>query len=267
VASTTDETLTTAQNLSDEVVARYRRRGFVHVPRVLSAAEVQRLREAVIAYRARVQSRFERPVFAQYVDVWQQDETLAELTLNPRLAGIAERLQGSRLRLWHDQILVKDPHNGAATEFHQDRPYWPHAGAEALSAWVALVDVPVDRGAMTFIPGSQRQTGLRRQNLSDHRSLMSIWPEAEWQERITLPLRAGDCTFHNAYTAHTACPNDTDEPRLAQVVIYMDADTRYTGAEHPVTDPMNLTVGEPFPEDRFPSCARLQESPPRSGNA
>jgi ectoine hydroxylase-related dioxygenase (phytanoyl-CoA dioxygenase family) len=226
---------------------------------VLSAAEVQRLRAAVIAYRERVQNRVDRPVFAQYVDVWRQDETLAGLTLNPRLAGIAERLQGSRLRIWHDQILVKDPHNGAATEFHQDRPYWPHAGGEALSAWVALVDVPVDRGAMTFIPGSQRQTGLRAQNLSDHRSLMNIWPEAEWQERITVPLRAGDCTFHNAYTAHTACPNDTDEPRLAQVVIYMDADTRYTGAEHPVTDSMNLAVGEPFPEDRFPSCAGLWE--------
>jgi len=150
------------------------------------------------------------------------------------------------------------PHNGAATEFHQDRPYWPHSGGQALSAWVALVDVPVDRGCMTFIPGSQRQTDLPAQNLSDHRSLMSMWPAGEWRERITIPLRAGDCTFHNAYTAHTANPNDTDDPRIAHVVIYMDADTRFTGAEHPVTDGLDLTVGGPFPEDRFPSCAALQ---------
>jgi ectoine hydroxylase-related dioxygenase (phytanoyl-CoA dioxygenase family) len=257
VTSTTDETLTTARTVSDEVVDRYQRRGFVHIPRVFSGAEVDRFRDAATAFRTRVQT-VGQAVFSQYVDVWQRDETLAELTRNPRLAGIAERLQGSRLRIWHDQILVKDPHNGAATEFHQDRPYWPHAGGQALSAWVALVDVPVDKGCMTFIPGSQRQTALQRQDLNDHRSLMSIWPEAEWKERITLPLRAGDCTFHNAYTAHTANPNDTDEPRLAQVVIYMDADTTFTGAMHPVTDPLGLTVGATFPEDRFPSCARLQ---------
>jgi ectoine hydroxylase-related dioxygenase (phytanoyl-CoA dioxygenase family) len=259
-ATATDEALTTAQTVSDEVVDRYQRRGFVHIPKVLAPAEVRRFRDAVVAYRERAQTlnNADLPVFAQYVDVWRQDETLAELTRNPRLAGIAERLQGSRLRIWHDQILIKDPHNGAATEFHQDRPYWPHAGGQALSAWVALVDVPVDKGCMTFIPGSQRQTALQRQDLNDHRSLMSIWPEAEWQERITLPLRAGDCTFHNAYTAHTANPNDTDDPRLAQVVIYMDADTTYTGAVHPVTDKLGLTAGEPFPEDRFPSCAALQ---------
>lgn len=253
----TDEALTTAETLSDEVVDRYRRRGFVHIPQVLSDAEVQRFRAAAVDYRRRFATRSDRPVFAQYVDVWQHDPTLRELTLNPRLAAIAERLQGTELQLWHDQILVKDPHNGAATEFHQDRPYWPHAGPVALSAWVALVDVPVDRGCMTFIPGSQHQTGLSVQDLNDHRSLMKIWPEAEWQERITIPLRAGDCTFHTCYTAHTANPNDTDEARIAQVVIYMDARTTFTGAAHPVTDGMDLAVGQRFPTDRFPRIARL----------
>lgn len=253
----TDEALTTAETLSDEVVDRYRRRGFVHIPQVLSDAEVRRFRAAAVDYRRRFATRSDRPVFAQYVDVWQHDPTLRELTLSPRLAAIAERLQGTELQLWHDQILVKDPHNGAATEFHQDRPYWPHAGPVALSAWVALVDVPVDRGCMTFIPGSQHQTGLSVQDLNDHRSLMKIWPEAEWQERITIPLRAGDCTFHTCYTAHTANPNDTDEARIAQVVIYMDARTTFTGAAHPVTDGMDLAVGQRFPTDRFPRIARL----------
>ena len=56
----------------------------------------------------------------------------AELTLNP-LAQQATELAGIPLRLWHDQLLIKKPHNGAPTEFHQDAPYWPHANVRHSS--------------------------------------------------------------------------------------------------------------------------------------
>lgn len=248
-------TVDSPATIPDLTVESYRSRGFVHVPGILDAAEVERFRTAVEQFRehATVLYGKTQQVFAQYVDAWQRDATLAELTRHPRIGAVAERLAGMPLRIWHDQILVKDPHNGAATEFHQDAPYWPHAHCRhALSAWVALVDVPVGRGCMTFIPGSQHQTALARQDLNDHASLMRIWPEGEWRERVTLPLRAGDCTFHNAYTAHTANANNTDDPRIAQVVIYIDADTTYDGKRHPVTDSLGLKAGEAFPDARFP---------------
>jgi ectoine hydroxylase-related dioxygenase (phytanoyl-CoA dioxygenase family) len=239
--------------LTDEMVTSYRERGFVRIPQVLTPTEVERFRDAVVAYRQRVGMHPERPTFAQYVDVWRDDETVAELTRHPVLAAAAERLAGIPLRIWHDQTLVKDPHNGAPTEFHQDQPYWPHANSQhALSAWVALVDVPVERGCMTFVPGSQSQTDLRMQNLDDHWSLQSMWPQLEWSERVTLPVRAGDCTFHNSFTAHTANSNDTDEARIAHVVIFMDAEATYSGLKHVVTDPLGMAVGERFSDERFP---------------
>ena len=246
----------TAQHLpqlTDALVASYRERGFVRIPQILTAAEVERFRDAVVAYRRRVEQPVDQSVFAQYVDVWRNDETLAQLTRHPALGAAAERLAGVPLRLWHDQVLVKDPHNGAPTEFHQDQPYWPHSKPRrALSAWVALVDVPTERGCMTFLPGSQSRTDLSAQNLNDHWSLQSMWPESAWAERVTLPLRAGDCTFHSSFTAHTANPNETDEPRIAHVAIFMDADTTYSGSPHVVTDPLGLSVGATFPDDCFP---------------
>lgn len=239
--------------LSDELVASYRERGFVRIPQVLDPAEVERYRGAVIEYRNRAVSREDGPVFAQYVDVWRDDATLAELTTHPALGAAAARLAGIPVRLWHDHVLVKDPHNGAPTEFHQDQPYWPHRNVRhALSAWVALVDVPVERGCMTFIPGSQHQTNLSAQNLADHWSLQSMWPESTWEERVTVPLRAGDCTFHNSFTAHNANANDTDDPRIAHVVIFTDVETTYSGGPHVVTDPLGLTAGQTLPDQRFP---------------
>jgi ectoine hydroxylase-related dioxygenase (phytanoyl-CoA dioxygenase family) len=240
--------------LDDAQVSAYRRDGFVHVPQVISREEAARYAKAALAAQETVRDNYDGDVFVQLLQLWRHDETLRELTLHPGLAAHATRLAGVPLRLWHDQLLIKPPHNGAATEFHQDQPYWPHAGSRhALSAWIALVDVPVERGCMTFVPGSQHLQDLRAQDLTDGQDLFRLAPELRWQPRVTVPLRAGDCTFHNAYLAHTATANLTDDPRIAHVVIYMDAEAAFApGRPHVVTDPLALTPGEPLPDEHFP---------------
>src|SRR5204863_6240188 len=119
--------------------------------------------------------------------VWREDDAMKRLTLHPNVAAAAEKIAGVKLRLWHDQILIKQPHNNKPTEFHQDQPYWPHANStNPISAWIALVDVPVERGCMTFLPGSHRRTDLPAQNLSDARSLFAICPDFAWSPRVTV---------------------------------------------------------------------------------
>jgi len=106
---------------------------------------------------------------------------------------------------------------------------------------------------MTFIPGSQDHRDLRSQDLSDRDDMFRAAPDLRWKERLTIPLQAGDCTFHNAYVAHSATPNLTDEPRIAHVAIYIDASATYTGAAHVVTDGLDLAVGEPLEHELFPT--------------
>jgi phytanoyl-CoA hydroxylase len=247
-----------SDKVTDEVEEQYRRDGVVRIRGIISPERAARFRDAAIAAQERMADRYpDSAIFRQYVNVWTEDQTLRELTLDPGVATVATRLAGMPLQLWHDQVLIKPPHNGAATEFHQDAPYWPHENCrQALSAWIALVDVPVERGCMTFIPGSHTRRGLRAQDLADSRDLFRVAPELQWDERLTVPLRAGDCTFHNAYLAHTAQPNATDEPRVAHVNIYIDAETTYTGAPHIVTDGLGLRVGGRLDNPLFPSLPR-----------
>lgn len=242
------------QRLPGETVARYREDGFVHVPQVLSEAEVARFREAARGAFEREPGRNPgNPMFKQIVNVWRWDEVLRELTLHERLAGLATELAGIPLRIWHDQLLVKPPRNHTPTEYHQDGPYWPHTGSRhALSAWVALVDVPVERGCMTFIQGQQDRRDIRATDIRDAGDLFSAAPELAWRPRVTIPLRAGDVTFHNSYTPHSANANDTDELRLAHVVIYADRDLRFSGDRHVCTDPLDLTPGDSLPDQEFP---------------
>lgn len=240
----------TAKQLSDALIDTYRTRGVVRIANVLSCAEVELYHSAAVSAAERLDDlakRYAPDTFSQTVNVWRDDETMKRLTLHPTIGAIAERLAGVELRLWHDQILIKRPHNKGATEFHQDAPYWPHSGARHwLTAWIALVDVPVERGCMTFIPGSQRYTNLRPQDLGNAHDLFDVCPDLMWEERLTIPLRAGDCTFHHGLVAHMATPNQTDVPRVAHAIIYMDADTLYSGAPHVVTDPLKLRSNEPL---------------------
>lgn len=106
---------------------------------------------------------------------------------------------------------------------------------------------------MTFIPGTQERADLRAQNLRDPEDLYLIAPDLRWEPRVTVPLRAGDCTFHHSRCAHMANANDTDEPRVAHVVIYMDAETTYAAQPHVVTDPLGLRDGQPLDGEMFPA--------------
>ena len=254
---------TTPENLSEAKIQAYREHGFVHIPGVISKQEAAEFRVAAhdVVDRMQTRANYARDVFTQLVNVWREDEQMKRLTLHANVGAIAERLAGVPLRLWHDHILMKKPHNNVATEFHQDQPYWPHANAgHQLSAWIALVDVPVERGCMTFIPGSFKLTGLRPQDLLNETDLFDLCPDLIWEPRVTIPLRAGDCTFHHSLCAHMATPNLTDEARMAHVVIYMDATTTYVKQRHVVTDPLELQGGEPLEGELFPAVAEFSNS-------
>jgi phytanoyl-CoA hydroxylase len=111
---------------------------------------------------------------------------------------------------------------------------------------------------MTFIPGSHSRTGLAAQNLTDAHDLFQKAPDLMWDPRVTVPLKAGDCTFHHALCAHMAVSNDTDVPRLAHVVIFTDATTTYRKVNHVVTNPLDLQDGQPLEGPLFPTVASVR---------
>jgi phytanoyl-CoA hydroxylase len=104
---------------------------------------------------------------------------------------------------------------------------------------------------MSFIPGTHRRTDIRAVDLHDRTDFFDAAPDVTFLPRVTVPLRAGDCTFHHAYLAHTANPNDTNEFRYAFVTIYVDAELTYDGRPRPCRDHLDITVGSPLPDEEF----------------
>jgi len=126
------------------------------------------------------------------------------------------------VRMWHDQALFKEP-GGGFTPWHADQQYWPMASGLCVTAWIPLHGVPVERGPLSFAPGSHLKKIGRDLPISDD-SEQRI-REAIAAEGITEavePYAAGEVSFHLGWTLHRAGPNTTTEARRVHTVIYMD---------------------------------------------
>lgn len=251
-----------AGQIDQEAIDAYRHCGFIVVRGLLDRDEAIAYGRAALEVHQRVPDNHAADArLDQYVNAWRHDETMRQLTLDPRVAKAAQTIAGVNMRLWHDHVLIKKPHNKLPTEFHQDQAYWPHSNSpNALSCWLALCDVPPRRGCMSFIQGSHRLTDLPTQSLADDGSLFSIAPDLEYDSIITCPLRAGDCTFHHARTGHMANDNRTDEWRTAHVIAFMDATTTYhdaRGGGHQITRPFDYQEGQLIEGELHPTTEQI----------
>jgi ectoine hydroxylase-related dioxygenase (phytanoyl-CoA dioxygenase family) len=239
--------------LAPAAFRRFRDEGFAAIPELIPRDDALAGRAAALALSAqegRAPVLRSDAIMHQVMNVWRVDPTLRALTLHPRLLAAVNAFAQRPMRLWHDQLFIKPAGESLPTEFHQDLPYWPvERDAFTVSAWIALGDVDEDCGCLAFIPGSHTLRG-GESDLTRRDSLVGMYPELAFAERVAIPLRAGGSTFHQGYTAHRAGANRAPAPRIALSVIFIAADTRCTAQGHALTHEYALRPGEPFP-DRF----------------
>ncbi|HEX4814561.1 MAG TPA: phytanoyl-CoA dioxygenase family protein [Nonomuraea sp.] len=254
----------------DGSVEAFRENGFTRVPGLLTDEEVARYRTAALDAVGRDGVR-RGPGSGHMIstaDAWWNHDDLRRLACHPRIGSIAEELAGSPLRIWGGEVLLKQPQDSGPTIWHDDLTFALLDSRLTFNVWIALVDVPVDRGCLTFLPRSHRRREPQRVTLSaalDNPGtyLFDQWPELVWSPRVTVPVRAGDGTFHQSRTAHMAGGNDSDEIRLSFLITYTDVDAVYQAP--PGNNPMeqaDLIPGQPLPDDRFPRVRDVAGAPP-----
>ena len=74
---------------------------------------------------------------------------------SPAAEIAASVLKAKKVNLLFDQILVKEPDTSTPTPWHQDYTYWPVAGDQVATLWLALDPVTFDSGAPGGIIGSR----------------------------------------------------------------------------------------------------------------
>jgi ectoine hydroxylase-related dioxygenase (phytanoyl-CoA dioxygenase family) len=139
----------------------------------------------------------------------------------------------SGIRLWHDQALFKEP-QGRVTDAHQDISYWPiNEGDLTITMWLALNDVPKEKGCLYFYPGSHKLKEKEYVDIFKNPHQPEI---IKGIEKTFTPINSGDATFHSGLTFHGAGQNISEEMREGMTVIYLaDGNTFNT------SDPRNAT--------------------------
>ena len=247
--------------LPDDVIVKYQQDGFVYVPQFLSAKEVTELRSAVLdavgsmgrrkvsdgSIDSQEKDDFYDKVFTQRLNLWKINSTVKRYMLDSQLGRLLCRFADvAGMRVWHDQALIKEPF-GNATAWHLDNPYWSFSSPNSISIWIALEDATWQNGCMYFIPGSQHLA--RYENVSigvNMGELFKIYPEMAKTDPVGVPMKAGDCSFHNGLTAHGAGCNMTRGRRIAMTCAYMPAGSTFNGQRNILPEPYfkSLKVGD-----------------------
>ncbi|GHD17600.1 hypothetical protein GCM10007147_06930 [Nocardiopsis kunsanensis] len=257
---------TTPESLPIERIASYRSQGFAHVPGVLNEEEIELFRsEASSLLDSRetmIWDMGEGDIALDWVaDANAKSDVMRRLTMHPSVSGIASRLAGGPLSLFKSELLRKSAGSRTTgTPAHDDQGILPYTGQPAsLTAWVALVDVPVERGCMSYIPGSHLR-GEPHDPYDEVATLypLDYWPELTYQQRLQVPVRAGDVVYHHERTVHVAGVNQSDTDRMALASIYMSADAVfrenpfYAGLYTDDPDMGGMKAGQRLDDDRFP---------------
>jgi len=203
------------------------------------------------AAKSEAQEYYDR-VFTQRLNLWQTDEDVRRLMLQPALGRWAADLAGvDGIRIWHDQALIKERYANP-TAFHLDVPFWSFTSADAITIWVALDDATLQNGCLHYIPGSHLARKFDNVEIGSYLgSLFDIYPEWADVPPVPCPVAAGGALFHNGLTFHGAGANLTPGRRRAMTCAYMPDGSVFNGIRN-VLPPdyfATLTVGQVLDND------------------
>lgn len=182
---------------------------------------------------------------------------------SPAAQIAASLMQANKVNLLFDQILVKEPDTSTPTAWHQDYTYWPVAGDQVSSLWLALDPVTFDSGAVEYLRGSHRW-GKKFLAISfdpdqtydeDLPEVPDVEGNRDAYDIVSFELEPGDCTIHHGLTVHGAQPNRLEnQRRRAYIQRWTGHDVTYNprpNLQKMLRDPM-IPPGAPLDSDLFP---------------
>jgi ectoine hydroxylase-related dioxygenase (phytanoyl-CoA dioxygenase family) len=205
--------------------------------------------------------------FGDYCN-WRRIPQYREFLFHSPAARIVGTLMGSsKVNLFHEHVLVKEPHTAEKTPWHHDQPYWTVDGAQVCSLWMSLDPLP-RASAVEYVAGSHRwgqwYTPKSFATANDHAAPGFVpVPDIDGnRDKYTLlgwDLEPGDCLVFHALTLHGAPGNAQAIRRRAVASRWTGHDARFVlrqGYMSPPPPPDAPPPGSPMDSDVFPVAWR-----------
>jgi len=262
--------------MDEYLIEHFNENGFVVAENLLPSAEINHYRkvlEEAIKYRKRFDNRelSEKSEYEQSLiqcqNLWEDFPEIRKLAFDQRIASTAAKLLGvDRLRIWHDQALVKES-GGRETDIHQDQAYWPIKETNTITAWIPMIPISEGNGQMGFFSGSHKIKEVKFVNIFKGKVAqqeLERLPQVVGKKPKYIKVKAGDVSFHHGLTFHTAKPNKTKKDRTVFTVIFFsDGSTRRDDQFHFSVDRAGIKVGEIIDSDVTPLAFPINKPPNR----
>ena len=224
--------------LTPEQIEFFHREGYLALPAITSAEEVNGLREIYDRLFATEAGRAEgdhldlsgtdedgqKAVLPQILNPSKYAPELAQTQFRVNALAIATQLLGPETRYTGDHAIRKPPFAGVPTPWHQDEAYWePDMDHNALSVWIPLQAATLENGCMQFVPGTHREEVLPHHPIGHDPRVIGLEvddPETHAARAVACPLPAGGATIHHNRSLHFTGLNRSTEPRRAYIMTF-----------------------------------------------
>ena len=137
---------------------------------------------------------------------------LSALATHPDIIQLAASLIGAPPRLFQEMALIKPP-GGREKPWHQDQAYFNlPLDTPVLGIWMPFGSATPANGCMHVLKGAHRQ-GPRPH--FKRRDWQICDTDVEMEQRLAVPMEAGDVLFFDGKLPHGTPTNETDEQRWA----------------------------------------------------
>lgn len=224
-ASGTGKFETFDENRTGEIVSAFHRDGFVHIPNVLSAKEVEALKKAADSVFADPRWNENDNLYGFVaVRLFEADPIFESMLTREPIIGLVEHILGKDCHLVAENLVRNEP-GKAIDSFHVDDllvfplpPEIPRFDpritmpVHILTVQLPLTDIPsIEYGPSEYVPGSHYSG--REPNDKHH-------PVFEDTPPVPVFCRAGDIYLHNGQCWHRGAPNGSDRTRYLFQLAY-----------------------------------------------
>jgi len=155
-----------------------------------------------------------------------------DLCISPVLLDAVEEVIGPNILIQSADIFIKPAKGTKHINWHQDANYWGLDPYELVTGWIALTDVNLDNGCMSYLPKSHLQNKIEHIETFDKNSDLTRGQEVniniDEKEIIPVILKKGQAALHHCLLAHGSGPNLTDFPRIGIAVRYLPTYVKQT---------------------------------------
>ena len=257
--------------LSECQLQQFDEQGFLFLPELFSAAEVECLLGDIPALESRETDgnlKEKTGVARQLYTSHRDSEAFKALCGHPRILEGVHQIVGNSVYVWHSKINMKESFEGTVWLWHQDYGYWFHDGVDPklVSSMIYLDDATHENGCLMVIPGSHRLGRLEHfpdETTTSYKQWTIPIPTLREITRdrpvVSLPGKTGSALIFHCNLIHGSNHNMAPLPRRSVIFAYNDIDNKPRPVANPRPDYVvsrRFDVVEMEDEDCLLSLAR-----------